>query len=120
MADREHSRAEQQGDGQPENIRELEDASGGGAMGDQGRGRYSDAELPESGMGGTSDAGTAADDAAEAAALGRGLPDDRTQGISQTPGAGTRRDQGMRGSPGGTSPLEEPTTTNLDRPDEEG
>ncbi|HKO15267.1 MAG TPA: hypothetical protein VJU87_03455 [Gemmatimonadaceae bacterium] len=32
----------------------------------------------EAGMGGTSDAGTAADDAAEAAAFHRGLPDDKT------------------------------------------
>ena len=33
----------------------------------------------EGSMGGTSDAGTAADDAAEAAAFHRGLPDDKTQ-----------------------------------------
>lgn len=33
----------------------------------------------EASMGGTSDAGTAADDAAEAAAFHRGLPDDKTK-----------------------------------------
>ncbi len=60
--------AEQQGDGQPENLRELQDRSGGAAQADR----------VESGMGGTSDAGSAADAAAEDAAFDRGLPDDRT------------------------------------------
>lgn len=61
--------AEQQGDGQPENLRELQDPSGGAARTDE----------PESGMGGTSDAGTAADAALEDALFDRGLPDDRTR-----------------------------------------
>lgn len=61
--------AEQQGDGQPENARELQDASSGSAQTDQ----------MESGMGGTSDAGTAADSATEDALFDRGLPDDRTR-----------------------------------------
>jgi hypothetical protein len=75
MAERDRGGAEQQGDGQPENIQELQDSSGGAAMSRRGR----DAELPDSGMGGTSDAGSAADDAAEAAAQRRGPPDDLTQ-----------------------------------------
>jgi phosphoribosylaminoimidazolecarboxamide formyltransferase/IMP cyclohydrolase len=54
-------------------------------------------------MGGTSDAGTAADDAAEAAALDRGLPDDRTQRTRQTPGGGTNADQGTRGVDGSSA-----------------
>jgi hypothetical protein len=76
--------------------------------------------LPESGMGGTSDAGTAADDAAEAAALHRGLSDDRTQRSVQTPGAGTSADEGTRGFSGGAiSPEEQrPTAFNLDEPNE--
>ncbi len=61
--------AEQQGDGQPENLRELQDRSGGAAQSDRAEG----------GMGGTSDAGSAADAAAEDAAFDRGLPDDRTR-----------------------------------------
>jgi hypothetical protein len=76
----EHTRAEQQGDGQPENERELEDRGSGAAMSARGGAAGSPApEPPESGMGGTSDAGTAADDAAEAAAYNRGLPNDLTQ-----------------------------------------
>lgn len=61
--------AEQQGDGQPENARELQDPSSVAAQADR----------VESGMGGTSDAGSAADSAAEDAAFDRGLPDDRTR-----------------------------------------
>ena len=79
MAEQERGWAEQQGDGQPENEQELADRSGGSAMDVRGEGREDDATLPESGMGGTSDAGTAADDAAEAAAYRRGLPDDKTR-----------------------------------------
>ena len=59
---------------------------------------------PESGMGGTSDAGGAADDAAEAAAFRRGLPDDATRGVNTTPGAGTGHRQGTRGTSGGQTP----------------
>ena len=70
-------RAEPQGDGQPENPRELEDTSGGAAM--RARNEADGGELPEGGMGGTSAAGSAADDAAEAAAYGRGTSHDITQ-----------------------------------------
>lgn len=70
MADDERDRtakgtppAEQQGDGQPENERELADQRGF-------------APLDENGLGGTSDAGGAADEAAERAAFGIGSPDD--------------------------------------------
>jgi hypothetical protein len=61
----------------------------------------------ESAMGGTSDAGTAADDAAEAAAFKRGLPDDETRRRHKTPGAGTSADEGTRGTSGGTTPPED-------------
>jgi hypothetical protein len=37
MSDERPPRAEQQGDGQPENARELEDASGGSALADGDR-----------------------------------------------------------------------------------
>ena len=71
--------------------------------------------LPESGMGGTSDAGTAADDAAEAAALRRGLPGDATRGSERMSGGSTGSDQGTRGTSGGTTAPEEiPPTTELD------
>lgn len=69
-------RAEQQGDGQPENVRELQDPSGGAARADR----------IESGMGGTSDAGSAADAATEDALFDRGLPDDRTHQKGQKGG----------------------------------
>lgn len=65
-------RAQQQGDGQPENVRELQDTSGGAARADR-------AEHGTPGMGGTSDAGSAADAALEDALFDRGLPDDRTR-----------------------------------------
>jgi hypothetical protein len=66
----------------------------------------------ESGMGGTSDAGTAADDAAEAANFDRGLPDDETRRTGQrrtnrTPGAKTSADEGTRDTSGGTTPPDE-------------
>lgn len=76
-------RPEQQGDGQPENLEELEDSGGGTAIPElertSRRAREQPDTPPESAMGGTSDAGTAADDAAEAAALRRGLPNDKTK-----------------------------------------
>jgi hypothetical protein len=37
MSEERPPRAEQQGDGQPENARELEDAAGGSALADRGR-----------------------------------------------------------------------------------
>jgi hypothetical protein len=67
----------------------------------------------ESAMGGTSDAGTAADDAGEAASFDRGLPDDETRRTSrsnQTPGAKTSADEGTRGTSGGTTPPDEYST----------
>jgi len=73
--------AEQQGDGQPENQRELEDPSGGAAM----RGRPAATDRSAAGAsnagggGGTSDAGTAADDAAASSAYRRGPPGDLTR-----------------------------------------
>jgi hypothetical protein len=84
-------RAEQQGDGQPENERELRDPAGGSALdaaGQPGGGGGEDTTLPESGMGGTSDAGSAADDAIEAANYERGLPTDRTRGGDADSAAG--------------------------------
>jgi hypothetical protein len=83
MRDETSGRAEQQGDGQPENERELREHSAGasGARADS-----ADDARPEGGVGGTSDAGTAGDDAAESAALRRGLSDDKTRG--RTPSAG--------------------------------
>lgn len=68
-------RAEQQGDGQPENVRELQDTSGGAAR----AARAARDERGTAGMGGTSDAGSAADEATEDALFDRGLPDDRTR-----------------------------------------
>lgn len=53
-------------------------------------------DVMSSAMGGTSDAGSAADDAAESAAFDIGLPDDRTQQAS--PGAAPeQRPRGQRG-----------------------
>jgi len=82
MADERDTRAEQQGDGQPENQRELDDPSSGAALsrrpragGDAGD-RVRDDARRDGGKGGTSDAGPAADDAARAAAYRRGLSDD--------------------------------------------
>jgi hypothetical protein len=79
----------------------------------------------EGAMGGTSDAGTAADDAAEAAELDRGLEDDRTRHRTRSPhkteGAGTNADQATRGTSGGTTPPDSQTmSANLDRPSTEG
>ncbi len=48
-------------------------------------------------MGGTSDAGTAADDAVEAAELHRGAPDDRTQ-PSTARGQAQQQREGHRGA----------------------
>jgi hypothetical protein len=79
MADERRERAIQQADGQPENTEDLQGASDAGPASQGGREGRRDANLPESAMGGTSDAGTAADDAAEAATLRRGLPDDKTR-----------------------------------------
>jgi hypothetical protein len=59
MADERDTRAEQQGDGQPENQRELDDPSSGAAL--SGRPRTGD---------------DAADHGATAAAFRRGLSDD--------------------------------------------
>jgi hypothetical protein len=76
-----------------------------GSFDDRGkpvRGGFSDDDRPLGYMGGTSDAGTAADDAAQAAAYHEGLPDDRTKWTSTTPGAGTNADRGARGSSGET------------------
>jgi hypothetical protein len=77
MSRRSRPRAERQGDDRPEHRKELEDPTGGDAM--RTRADESDDELPESGMGGTSDAGSAADDAAEAAAYGIGTKHDLTK-----------------------------------------
>jgi hypothetical protein len=59
MTDERPPRAEQQGDGQPENARELEDAAGGAALagdGDATRGGRR-AERPAAGDGGARPAG---------------------------------------------------------------
>jgi hypothetical protein len=66
-----------------------------------------------SGMGGTSDAGSAADDAREAANYRRGLPDDRTR-FPHTEGAKNGLDQGTRGL-GGSNPPPENIDVELDR-----
>ena len=88
MADERDTRAEQQGDGQPENQRELDDLSSGAALSRRPRAGAGDGAgegtgdgvrddtRRDGGKGGTSDAGTAADDAARAAAHRRGLSDD--------------------------------------------
>jgi hypothetical protein len=78
------------------------------------RGGGTDDVRPESAMGGTSDAGSAADDAAEAAAFHRGLPDDATQAVPKTPGAGTGLDKGTRGLSGGQTPEEDPVDAQLE------
>jgi hypothetical protein len=90
------------------------------SVGERAHGGYGSEGQLESAMGGTSDAGTAADDAAEAAALNRGLPDDRTQGTSETFGARTSADQGTYGSFGGDVSAEgqPPTAFELDEPSE--
>ena len=62
-----------------------------------------DDDVMSSAMGGTSDAGTAADDAAESAAFGIGLPDDRTRGTSSGPFRGAERRTGERRGRGRTS-----------------
>lgn len=90
-------------------------ARGGGANAERND------ERPESAMGGTSDAGGAADDAAEAAAFHRGLPDDATQGVPKTPGAGPAHRAGTRGSSGGQTPEEDAVDAQLDgEPTEKG
>jgi hypothetical protein len=120
MADQERGRTSRRTDKQAEGIEDLRSTSDIESIGERAHGGYGSAGQPESAMGGTSDAGTAGDDAAESAALRRGLPDDRTQWTGQTPGAGTSADQGTRGLSGGaTSPEEQPPTAfNLDEPSE--
>jgi hypothetical protein len=80
MDEQERGPASQQGDGQPENIEELESATRTDEVRERGRGASPNTDRTatemEGAMGGTSDAGTAADDAAEAAAMRRGLEDD--------------------------------------------
>jgi hypothetical protein len=120
MADKKRGRTSRRADRQAEGAEDLLSTSDIESVGERAHGGYGSEGQPESGMGGTSDAGTAADDAAEAAALHRGLPDDRTQRSGQTPGAGTSADQGTRGLSGGTTSPEEqrPTAFNLDEPSE--
>src|SRR5918911_1526597 len=120
MAEKKRGRTSRRAESRDEGAEDLLSTSDIESVGERAHGGYGSEGQPESGMGGTSDAGTAADDAAEAAALHRGLPDDRTQGAPQTPGAGTGADQGTRGLSGGaTSPEEQrPTTFNLDEPSE--
>ena len=122
MADQKPRRTSRRTGKQAEGSEDLLSTSDIESMGERAHGGYGSEGQPESGMGGTSDAGTAADDAAEAAALHRGLPDDRTQRTVQTPGAETSADQGTRGLSGGaTSPEEQRTTAfNLDEPSERG
>jgi len=72
------TRAEQQGDGQPENQREIEDRAGGAAMSGGASARGADVPTAGRGTGDTSDAGSA--DAAPAeAAPERGLAGDRAR-----------------------------------------
>ena len=120
MADQERGRTSRRPDRQGEGSDDLLSTSDTESIGERAHGGHGSEGQPESGMGGTSDAGTAADDAAEAAALHRGLPDDRTERTGQTPGAGTGADQGTRGLSGGTTSPEaqRPTTFNLDEPSE--
>jgi hypothetical protein len=122
MADHKRPRTSRRTDQQAEGSEDLLSTSDIESMGERAHGGYGSEGQPESGMGGTSDAGTAADDAAEAAALHRGLADDRTQRNVQTPGAGTSADEGTRGFSGGAiSPEEQrPTAFNLDEPSEGG
>src|SRR5919202_6576610 len=95
MADKKRGRTSRRADRQAEGAEDLLSTSDIESVGERAHGGYGSEGQPESGMGGTSDAGTAADDAAEAAALNRGLPDDRTQRAGLTPGANTSADQGM-------------------------
>lgn len=82
MADERDTRAEQQGDGQPENQRELDDPSSGAAL--SGRPRAGDgtgdgvrgAARRDGAKGGTSNASAAAHDAVPAAAVRRAQSDD--------------------------------------------
>ena len=62
-----------------------------------------DDDMMSSAMGGTSDAGTAADDAAESAAFGIGLPEDRTRRTSSGMSRGAERRTGGRRARGRAS-----------------
>jgi hypothetical protein len=67
MVDRDGGGAEQQGDGQPENIEELQDPGGGSAMSGRRQDRPDDvAGRPKPTPGATSDAGSSASDRAGA------------------------------------------------------
>jgi len=86
MADERDTRAEQQGDGQPENQHELDDPSSGAALSGRPRAGAGDGARGDvrrdggtGGTGGTSDAGPAADDAGPAAAFRHARSDDLTR-----------------------------------------
>lgn len=82
--------------GPPENPEERFEASDEEAFAHRVHEPGLEPDVMSSAMGGTSDAGSAADDAAESAAYDVGLPDDRTQQTS--PGAAPeQRTRGQRG-----------------------
>src|ERR671933_393511 len=87
MADKKRGRTSRRADRQAEGAEDLLSTSDTESIGGRAHGGYGSEGQPESGMGGTSDAGTAADDAAEAAALHRGLPGGTTSPEAQRPTA---------------------------------
>src|ERR687884_528110 len=97
MAEKKRGRTSRRAESRDEGAEDLLSTSDIESVGERAHGGYGSEGQPESGMGGTSDAGTAADDAAEAAAPHPGLPEDRTQRTVQTAGAETSADQGARG-----------------------
>ena len=141
MADEERDRAPEESSGDPEirdalpddwiaeaedrrarreNSEEPQDASAAETLSRRARRGAGADPAPESAMGGTSDAGTAGDAAAEAAALGIGLPDDRTQQLPRTEGTGTGTDKGTHGLSGGDTPPDDmPYGVTLDDPGEQ-
>ena len=117
MADRGRNQRSEGSGPRREDLDDVQDRSAADEMSARSRGGYGGDTVSESGMGGTSDAGTAADDAVEAAALGRGLPDDATQSFPETEGAETSADKGLRGF-GGSSPVQGSPPVSMDEPPE--
>ena len=94
MAKRKRTQGIHHPGGQPDNPEERFDASETNAFTHRAHEPGPEPDVMSSAMGGTSDAGSAADDAAESAAFDIGLPDDRTRQTS--PGA-TPEEQRARG-----------------------
>lgn len=94
MADEKRDRSRHRSGGRPDRADEPQDALDMKTR--TAPVRDLDDDVMSSAMGGTSDAGTAADDAAESAAFGIGLPDDRTRRTSSGPSRGAERRTGER------------------------